>query len=65
MAVHGQLYPFDSAVEDWKTFIERAELYFAANGITEEEKKRGVLLSSCGPTTYTLIKNIVAPRKPA
>ena len=65
MAVHGQLYPFDSAVEDWKTVMERADLYFAANEIADEGKKRGVLLSCCGPTTYTLIKNIVAPKKPA
>jgi len=65
MAVHGQLNPFDCAVEDWKTFIEGAELYFTVNGIVAEEKKRGVLLSSGGPTIYTLIKNIVAPKKPA
>jgi len=30
-----------------------------------KDKKRDVLLSSYGPTTYTLIKNIVAPKKPA
>ena len=63
-AAHGQLYPFDSAVEDWKTFIERAELYFDANGITEDAKKRGILLSSCGPKTFTMIKSIVAPTRP-
>lgn len=28
MAVYGQLYPFDSAEEDWKTFIERSECKF-------------------------------------
>lgn len=65
MAVHGQLYPFDSAVEDWKTFIERAELYFAANGVSDDGKKRGILLSSCGVKTFTTIKSIVAPKKPA
>ncbi len=64
-ASHGQLHPFDSSVEDWSTFIERAELYFDANDITVDAKKRGVLLSSCGPKTFTMIKSIVAPAKPA
>ncbi len=64
-ASHGQLHPFDSSVEDWSTFIGRAELYFDANDITVDAKKRGVLLSSCGPKTFTMIKSIVAPAKPA
>ena len=63
-AAHGHLHPFDSSVEDWSTFIERAELYFIANDITEDAKKRGVLLSCCGPKTFTMIKSIVAPKKP-
>ena len=63
-AAHGHLHPFDSSVEDWSTFIERAELYFIANDITEDAKKRGVLLSCCGPKTFTMIKSIVTPKKP-
>ena len=64
MAVHGQLYPFDSVVEDWSTFLERAEMYFAANGIADDDK-RGILISSYGPKTFTLIKTIVVLHKPA
>ena len=29
-----QLHPFDSSVEDWSTFIERAGLFFNVNNIT-------------------------------
>ena len=64
MALYGQLHPFDSSLEDWTTFIKRARLYFAANGITEDTKKQGVLLlPSCAPKTFTMIKSIVAPKK--
>ena len=38
-AAHGHLHPFDSSVEDWSTFIERAELYFIAKDITEDARK--------------------------
>ena len=50
-AVHGSLAAFDSTTEEWTEYIERLEFYFAANGITDAEKQRTVLLSCCGPST--------------
>ena len=47
-----------------KSEPERLEQYFAANEITDNNKKRAVLLSVCGAKTYKLIRNLVNPRKP-
>ena len=44
---------------------ERLELYFVANGVTEAERKRAVLLTVSGPSTYKLIRNLTAPERPA
>ena len=53
--------------EDWREFIKRLDAYFFANTITgngAEEKKRVLLLTVCGSKTYSLMKNLLAPRKP-
>ena len=54
---------FDASKEDWTSYTERLQQYFAANDIPEE-KQRAVLLSSCGPQTYNLLKSVLAPEKP-
>ena len=66
MAVkHGAVGEFNSDLEDWVSYTERLVQYFVANGISEEgDKRRAILLSSCGPTTYQLLRNLVAPGKP-
>ena len=48
-------------------FIERLDAYFFTNTITgngAEEKKRAILLTVYGSKTYSLMKNLLAPRKP-
>ena len=50
--------------DSWIEYTERLEQYFAANEITDNNKKRAVLLSVCGAKTYKLIRNLVNPRKP-
>ena len=65
MAAHyGRLTEFDRGVEEWVTYIERLEQYFAANEITDNGKKRAILLSACGAATYRLIRTLVSPSKP-
>ena len=49
MATIGQIQPFDPANERISTYLERAELFFQANGI-EGDKKVPVLLSIIGET---------------
>jgi len=64
MALHGTIGEFNSALEDWASYAERMDSYLAANEITDAGKRRAVLLSTCGPSTYRLIRSLVAPNKP-
>ena len=61
----GVIGQFDSAVEDWTTYEERFRLFFAANDIKDDEKKRAIFLTSCGPVTYKLFRSLAAPKKPS
>ena len=61
---HGSVCEFDSSVEDWTSYTERLQQYFAANDVAEG-KQRAVLLSVCGCQTYQLVKNLLAPERPA
>eukprot|EP00731_Ephydatia_muelleri_P028865 Em0020g509a len=45
-------------------YSERLEQFFKANGISDPEKQRAVLLSTCGNETYLLIRSLAAPDKP-
>ena len=65
MATHGTLGEFQPGIESWTFYTERLEQYFLANDVGSEEQKRVILLSVCGPPTYQLMRNLVAPRKPA
>ena len=38
--------------------------YFTANDIATDNKKRAILLSTCGAETYQLIRSLVALQKP-
>ena len=61
---HGSIGAFDSAREDWTSYSGRLEQYFVGNYVVAADKKRAILLSSCGAEMYQLIRNIVAPKKP-
>ena len=64
MANHGTLTEYDMQ-EDWSEYIERLEFYFEANGVSDGEKQRAILLSVCGSKTYKLIRNLTTPQKPS
>ena len=64
MALLSNLGPFDQSAEHWSEYCERVELHLAANGIDNAERKRAVLLSVCGASTYHLIRSLVSPNKP-
>ena len=36
---------------------------FTANDVADDTKKRSILISSCGPQTYQLLKNLLAPKE--
>lgn len=48
----GRLDVFESSSEDWNTYIERLEQFFAANGV-EEVKYVPVLLSAMRGQAYS------------
>ena len=64
-AMHGNIGEYHSEREEWDSYAERLEQYFVANDVTNAAKKKALLLSLCGPETYTLVRNLVAPDKPS
>ena len=63
-AMLGKIDEFDSEREDWSQYVERLSFFFDANGISETEKKRAVLLSVIGAPTYKLLSDLLSPDKP-
>ena len=64
-ATLGQVEQFDPQVDDWVLYTERLEQFFVANGITDDAKKVAVLLTVIGGKAYALLRNLLAPTKPA
>ena len=60
MSLLGRLDEFDGSKEDWPQYIERVNHFFAAIGIDDAGKK-SAFLSSVGPATYALVRNLVSP----
>ena len=62
--VLGKVDEFDCTKEDWTQYVERLDHFFVANDITDAGKKRAVLLSVVGSSTYALLRNLMQPAKP-
>ena len=62
---HGVINEFEASREDWISYAERLQQYFAANDVQSEEKQKAILLSVYGAQTYQLLKNLLTPEKPA
>ena len=60
VGLHGAISAFNPAQEEWDEYIEH---YFTANDILAEDKRRAILLTAVGPSTYRLIRTLVAPAK--
>ena len=52
-----------STKESWEQYAERLGHYFTANGVTDANRQRLILLAEVGPTTYALISSLVSPDK--
>ena len=59
VGIHGSIAEFVPGKEDWTTYQERLDLYFLANGVTTDEKKRAIHLSVSSTATYKLIRSLV------
>nr|XP_054759433.1 uncharacterized protein LOC129265467 [Lytechinus pictus] len=64
MATFGTIGEFREDEGSWSEYIERMGHYFDANSIIDEGRKRSILLSVCGASTYKLMSSLAAPRKP-
>ena len=65
MATYGKVDEFDASKEEWAQYEERLMQFFLANDIDNAAKKRAVLLSVIGPTTYRVLRSLLAPVKPS
>jgi len=59
----GQLPQFDPESETISAYIERADLFFAANDVPNE-KKVSVFLTVIGGKTYTRLRSLLSPQLP-
>ena len=59
----GSVGVFDRSSEDWLTYVERTEQFMKANKVGNDNRVSR-LLSLMGSSTYSLLRNLVAPRKP-
>lgn len=59
----GKIEEFDEGTENFTMYIERLEEYFTANDILEDRKKRAVLNTVIGKTTYALLCNLISPKR--
>ena len=64
MTTHGNIGEFNRAKEDQVSYCERMQQYFMANDTAIDDKKKAILLNTCGAETYQLIQSLVAPQKP-
>ena len=60
---HGQLQEFIPKTENITAYLERVELYFVANGV-KADKQVAVFLSVVGGKIYSLLRDLLAPKKP-
>ena len=40
------------------------DYFFTANGITDEERKQAIMLTTIGPESYKTLRSLIAPTKP-
>lgn len=56
MATIGRIEEFREDKEEWSQYAERLEHFFAANGITSNDKKRSVFLTVIGGESLQAVK---------
>ena len=64
MTTIGKIDVFDETQESWETYVERVQHFFAANDV-DDEHKVPTLLSLIESKTYSLLKDLLLPEKPA
>ena len=62
---YGSVGPFEPSIEDWSAYQERFTLFFAANDITDDSRRKAIFLTTCRAVTYGLFRSLASPDKPA
>ncbi|XP_048254597.1 uncharacterized protein K02A2.6-like [Haliotis rufescens] len=65
-STYGRMEEFSvSENADWVEYIERLNQYFVANDVEDAGKRKAILLTIVGKETYSLMRTLVSPAKPA
>lgn len=64
MSFLGRIDEFRVDEEAWDSYIERFELFISSNDI-KEDKKVSIFLTTVGVKTYSLLRDLCSPAKPA
>ncbi len=59
-----RLKDFDTFKEDWTQYAERMGHFIIVNDIVDAGKKKRLFLAAVGPSTFSLLRNLVSPAKP-
>ena len=60
-SIVGNLSEFRLEKDDWNNYIEQMDFFFQANGIKDGNKRKAILLNSCGSDICKLFKSLAAP----
>ncbi|KAK8770812.1 hypothetical protein V5799_012723 [Amblyomma americanum] len=63
-AQQGQMEPFDVSTNDWASYEERLTSFLIVNRVPEGDRVHA-FLNIIGPSTYSLLKSLVAPELPS
>lgn len=63
MKILGQTPYYNCAVHNWNNFHNRLELFFIANRIHDNQKKKEFLINSLSDYVYTTLKNACYPNE--
>ena len=64
MSIIGNIGVYNESEEDFESYCNRVELFFEANSV-KSEKKVCTFLTVIGAKTFSLVKDLVAPKKPS
>ena len=63
---YGTVGLFDAAAKDWTSYEERFRLFSPpTRSPMMTRSMQGIFLTTCGAATYTLFRNLAAPKKPS
>lgn len=55
---------FDPEKSDFGSYIDRFDQFLIVNNVSDEQKKRAMLITHIGPDAYAVLENLVMPEKP-